>query len=259
MEGILEGKVAVVTGASRGIGLAVTRELAREGALVVAGARRSDGALEQLERVHAVSVDVATPDGPARLVAAAADTRGRVDILVNTVGGGTLRPNGVAVTDAEWADTLERNLMSTVRACREAVPHMIAAGGGSIVNITSVNALLPDLGFVDYCAAKAALTSFSKSLALGLAGDRIRVNTVCPGPVMTGRWTDEGGLFDQFAAAQHVAREEVMGAFSATAVPLGRFAEPEEVAAVVLFLVSDRATMVTGSDYRIDGGMIPVA
>lgn len=248
----LEGKVAVVTGASRGIGLASTHALAGAGAMVVAGAR-SPGELEGLERVDPVAVDLATPGGPATLVDRAASRHGAVDILVNNFGGGVYRADGAAVSDRDWADTLDSNLMSAVRACRAAVPHMIAAGAGSIVNISSVNAALADFGFIDYCTAKAALNSFSKCLSVGLARHRIRVNTVSPGPVTTRRWTDEGGLFDQIEQGLGVAPDAVV-----SSVPLGRFAEPEEVAALVLFLASDRGAMVTGSDFPIDGGLIPV-
>lgn len=252
MRADLEGKVAVVTAASQGIGFASTRALLGAGAVVVAGAR-SPGELQESEFVTPVAVDLAKPDGPATLVELAADRHGRVDILVNVFGGGVYRIDGVAVSDEEWAETLDSNLMSAVRACRAAVPHMIAAGGGSIVNISSVNAALADFGFIDYCTAKAALNSFSKSLSVGLAHHRVRVNTVSPGPVTTRRWTDKGGLFDQLHQGLGVTRDAVV-----SSVPLGRFAEPDEVAALVLFLASDQAAMITGSDFPIDGGLIPV-
>lgn len=248
----LKGKIAVVTAASRGIGLASTRALAGAGAMVVAGAR-SPAELENLERVDPVAVDLARSEAPASLVEFAVKRHGRVDVLVNVFGGGVFRADGAAVSDEEWEETLNSNLMSTVRACRSAVPHMITAGGGSIVNISSVNAVLADFGFIDYCTAKAALNSFSKSLSVGLAPHGIRVNTVSPGPVATRRWTDPGGLFDQLEQGLGDNREAVV-----SSVPLGRFAEPDEVAALVLMLASEAGAMVTGSDFPIDGGLIPV-
>jgi len=256
MAGEFEGRVAVVTGATRGIGFAVASALAREGARVVAVARHPSTELDGLANVRFRPLDLVRPESPALAVAHAIEAFGRLDILVNNVGGGVLRSNGAAVSDEEWTETFEQNLMTAVRVCRAAVPHMTASGG-SIVNVSSVNAVLGDFEFIDYSAAKAALASFTKSLAVGLARHRIRANVVSPGPVLTRRWTDEGGLLDQIAAARGGAREQTMDAIAGSAIPLGRFIEPDEIASVVLFLVSERAAMITGSDYRIDGGLIP--
>src|SRR4051812_4272124 len=159
----LTGKRVVVTGASRGIGLAIVRGFVAEGATVVAGARRVTPELEDLDGVTAVAVDLADPAGPAQLVAAAG---GRIDVLVNNVGIAPPRPQGfLEVTDDMWATTWNLNVMSAVRATRAALPVMLAGGGGAIVNTGSVNARLADPLVVDYSAAKAALTNFAKSLS----------------------------------------------------------------------------------------------
>src|SRR3954451_22037258 len=183
----LDGKRVVVTGASKGIGLAVTRGLADEGARVIAGARSLTDELRELVdggSVRHVPVDLVRPDGASQLIAAAAE-EGRIDGLINNVGGVKVRTRGfVAVTDEDWLDTFQLSFFSSVRTTRAAVPHLLAAGGGTIVTVTSVNAFLPDPGVIDYSAAKAALLNFSKALSKEL-GPRIRVNTVSPGPVST--------------------------------------------------------------------------
>jgi hypothetical protein len=159
----LNGQTAIVTGASRGIGLAVTRGLVAEGVRVAAGALKSSAELDELTGtglVRVVQVDLADPGGPAALVAAAGD---RIDILVNNVGAAPARPGGFAeITDEDWQTSLTLNLMAAVRTTRAALPVMLAAGKGAIVNISSVNAFLPDPAVMDYSAAKAALANFSK-------------------------------------------------------------------------------------------------
>jgi NAD(P)-dependent dehydrogenase (short-subunit alcohol dehydrogenase family) len=257
MELNLTGKVAVVTGASKGIGLAVTNALAAEGVLVVAGARTT-AALENLgENVHPVAVDLTSPDGPAQLIEQAAATFGGLDILVNNVGG--LKPHlggFVSITDDDWLRALTINLLAPVRTTRAAVPHLVQRGSGSIVTISSVNAFLPDPPIIDYSAAKAALTNFSKALSKELGPQGIRVNTISPGPVSTALWLGTGGVAETFAAGSGsdpsaVADSAVSG--SATK----RFTTPEEVADLVLLLASGRAGNITGADYVIDGGLIP--
>jgi NAD(P)-dependent dehydrogenase (short-subunit alcohol dehydrogenase family) len=184
----LAGKVAVVTGASKGIGLAVTRALVAEGASVVAGAR-STGGLAGLDGVHPVAVDLATADGPIRLVEEAVATFGGVDILVNNVGAVRPRLDGfLAITDAEWEATLNLNFLAAVRTTRAALPHLLDRAPSTIVTIGSVNAFLPDPGVIDYCAAKAALGNFCKALSKEYGPRGVRVNTVSPGPVETDLW-----------------------------------------------------------------------
>ncbi len=185
----LTDKVAVVTGASKGIALAVTKMLAEEGALVVAGARTT-ATLEGLERVTAVAVDLAEPEGPAQLVQRAVDEHGRVDVLVNSMGGVRLRLDGFLATtddDFEWA--MQMNFFSALRATRAALPYMVEQGSGAIVNVASVNAFFqPDGATIDYGAAKAAVVNLTKSLAQEFGSQGIHVNAVSPGPVATDLW-----------------------------------------------------------------------
>jgi NAD(P)-dependent dehydrogenase (short-subunit alcohol dehydrogenase family) len=253
----LDGRTAIVTGASRGIGLAVTRGLVTEGARVTAGARKSTAELDELAgtgQVQVVQVDLAEPDGPARLVAAAGD---RIDILVNNVGAAPARPGGFAeITDDDWLASLTLDLMAAVRTIRAALPIMAAAGKGAIVNISSVNASLPDPGVMDYSAAKAALANFSKSLSKEAGRNGIRVNTVSPGPVATDLWLGDHGVAATVSHATGASPQDVQSQAAGQSVT-GRFSRPEEVADLVLILASDRTANVTGADITIDGGLIP--
>ena len=253
----LEGRVAVVTGASRGIGLAVVAALAGEGVRVVAGARSSSPELDELAKastVEVVEVDLAEPAGPGRLVGAAGD---RIDIRVNNVGGAPVRTGGfLSVTDEEWQATLDINLLPAVRATRAALPLMLAAGRGSIVTIASVNSTLSDPAVIDYSAAKAALASFSKALSKEVGPKGVRVNTVSPGPVATALWLGGDGVAATVARAAGLKADDVVEQ-AAHQSPTGRFSQPNEVADIVLLLASDRSANVTGADIRIDGGLIP--
>ena len=254
----LTDKVAVVTGASRGIGLAITRALAAEGARVVAGARTGSNALTALAetgRVHPVSVDLSTVAGPAELVAAAA-AFGRLDILVNNVGAGTPRLTGfLDVTDDQWLASITINLMAAIRTTRAALPTMLAAGHGNIVTTSSVNAFLPDPTVIDYGAAKAALTNFSKALSKEVGPKGIRMNTVSPGPVATDLWLGDDGVAATIARATGRDPKTIAGDVAAQSVT-GRFTQPHEIADLVILLASDRAGNVTGADFVIDGGLI---
>jgi NAD(P)-dependent dehydrogenase (short-subunit alcohol dehydrogenase family) len=255
----LAGKIAVVTGASKGIGLAVTRALSDEGALVVAGARTA-GSLDELAGVTAVAVDLAAPDGPGMLVQRAVDEHGRVDVLVNNVGAIRLRLGGFIDTpDDEFDWALRMNFFTTLRATRAAIPAMVADGGGAIVNVCSVNAFFqPDAGTIDYGAAKAAVLNLSKSLAQEFGARGIRVNCVSPGPVSTDLWLGAHGVAETVAAAAGVdadtARDRVVAGIGGFAT--GRFTTPEEVATLILLLASERTANVTGANYVIDGGLI---
>jgi NAD(P)-dependent dehydrogenase (short-subunit alcohol dehydrogenase family) len=261
----LDGRIAVVTGASKGIGLAVVERFVDAGAHVVAGARttgRDLDALVEHGKVTALAVDLATAGGPEELVELAVREHGGVDVLVNNLGGiagGTARFGGfLSVTDDEWMDTYELNVLSAVRASRAAVPSMLERGGGAIVNVSSVNALLPDPSVVDYAASKAAMTNLSKALSAEFGPRGIRVNTVSPGPVTTPFWTAEGALGDQLADAMGLDSASAMDAMSQSlgGIKLGRFGTAGEIADLVLFLASDAASWMTGTDAVIDGGLL---
>lgn len=254
----LTNKVAVITGASKGIGLAVSQVFAAAGAHVIAGARGNTPALQALEAAGSatfVAADLSTPDGPRALIAAAAD-RGGVDVLVNNAGGVTPRFDGIlSVTDEDWEAALSLNFLSAVRTTREAIPHMLARGGGSIVFIGSINATLPEWNIVDYSATKAALANFAKSVSKEFGPKGIRVNTVSPGPVSTDLWLAEDGVAAQFAAASGATPDDIVTSAVAGSAT-GRFTTPQEVADLTLFLAGDRSANITGSDVRIDGGYV---
>jgi NAD(P)-dependent dehydrogenase (short-subunit alcohol dehydrogenase family) len=254
----LSGRTAVVTGASKGIGLAITRALAAEGVNVVAGARQV-GDLSDLASsaaVRPVPVDLATPDGPARLIDAAVSAFGGLDILVNNVGAVHPRTGGfLSVGDDDWLSTLAVNLLAPVRATRAALPHLLDRGAGAIVTICSVNAKLPDPLVIDYSAAKAALANFSKALSKEVGPHGIRVNTISPGPVSTGLWLGDNGVAETVAKARGIDPRSVAKGAAAESVT-GRFTDPHEVADLVLLLVSGRAANIIGTDVLIDGGLI---
>jgi NAD(P)-dependent dehydrogenase (short-subunit alcohol dehydrogenase family) len=255
----LDDKVAVVTGAGKGIGLAIVQALADEGALVVAGSR-STATLDGLDRVTGVAVDLAAPDGAAELVERAVAEHGRFDVLVNNVGAVRLRLDGfLGTSDEEFAWAMEMNFFIALRATRAVLPHMIGQGGGAIVNVASVNAFFqPDAGTVDYGPAKAALVNLSKTLAQEFGPKGIHVNCISPGPVATDLWLGEGGVADTVARTAGIdadtAREQVVASIGGFAT--GRFTTPEEVATLAVLLASGRTANVTGSNYVIDGGLI---
>ena len=250
----LRGKTALVTGASRGIGLATTRSLVDEGVRVVAAARNVDGDLKSLP-VQTVAIDLGTVDGPAQLVDEALSRVGGIDILVNNVGAVRPRPDGfVSVTDDQWLATLNLDLMSAVRTTRAALPSLIERTG-SIVTVCSVNATLPDPLVIDYSAAKAACLSFFKSLSKEVGPRGVRVNTVSPGPVATDLWLGKGGVAETISGARGAKPDDIAAKAAAGSVT-GRFTRPEEVGDLVAFLASDRVGNLTGADIIIDGGLI---
>jgi NAD(P)-dependent dehydrogenase (short-subunit alcohol dehydrogenase family) len=259
MELQLSGKIAIVTGASKGIGLAITQALASEGVSVAAGARHLTPELSELAQraeVRPVLVDLTTPDGPARLVDEAVRAFGRLDILVNNVGAVRPRTGGfLSVTDDDWTATLTVNFLAAVRTTRAALPHLLDRGAGSIVTINSVNASLPDPLVIDYSAAKGALANFSKALSKEVGPRGIRVNTVSPGPVSTELWLGADGVAATVARATGGEPDTVAKLAAGDSVT-GRFTRPQEVADLVLLLASDRTANVTGADFAIDGGLI---
>jgi NAD(P)-dependent dehydrogenase (short-subunit alcohol dehydrogenase family) len=255
----LTDKVAVVTGASKGIGLAVTRALVDEGARVVAGAR-STSSLEGIRGVTPVALDLSAPDAPARLIQAAMDAHHQVDVLVNNVGAVRMRLEGfLGTSDEEFEWAMQMNFFTALRAIRAVLPHMVERGSGAVVNVASVNAFYqPDAGVIDYGAAKAALVNVTKALAQEFGPRGIHLNSVSPGPVSTDLWLGEHGVAATVAKASGVdadtARERIVAGMGGFAT--GRFTTPEEVATLVVLLASDRTANVTGANYVIDGGLI---
>jgi 3-oxoacyl-[acyl-carrier protein] reductase len=246
MELGLENKVCVVTGSTGGIGRVVATDLRAEGALVVSSGRSADGPGD----LH-VAGDLTERGAPERLIAAAEDQFGRVDCLVNNVGATSIRSLD-ELTDDDWQASFELNLMSAVRATRAVLPGMRSRGAGSIVNVSSTSGKRPSAVFPDYSVMKAGMLSFSRLVADVYAKDGIRCNAVTPGPTATTAWLGPGGL-----AEQQGDRDEVLAKVGAGR-PLGRLAEPAEIAAVVVFLLSARASYVTGAAWSADGGTVPI-
>lgn len=255
----LRGKVAVVTGASRGIGLAIVRTLAAEGATVVASARTAGAELTavlETADVRFIAADLTTDDGPDRLIAETVAAHGGLDVLVNNVGAVRPRLDGfLALTDDDWLWSLRINFLPAVRTTRAALPHLLDRAPSTVVTVSSVNAFLPDPGVIDYCAAKAALTNFSKSLSKEVGPRGVRVNTVSPGPVDTELWLGAGGVAATVAKAGGQDPADIVRR-QAGAAPTGRFTRPEEVADLVALLASSRAGNTAGADFVIDGGLI---
>jgi NAD(P)-dependent dehydrogenase (short-subunit alcohol dehydrogenase family) len=237
----LRDKVCLVTGSTGGIGLETVELLRAEGAEVVSTGR-SGGDLP---------ADLSQAGEPERVVREVEQRFGRLDVLVNNVGGTDIRKLE-DLTDADWQVSFELNLMSAVRATRAALPGMRARRAGTIVNVSSTAAKRPSTSMPDYSVMKAAMLSFSRLVADLYAKDGIRCNAVTPGPTATRTWLGERGL-----AAQQGERDDVL-AKVAEGRPLGRLAEPKEIAAVIAFLCSERASYVTGAAWSADGGTVPI-
>jgi NAD(P)-dependent dehydrogenase (short-subunit alcohol dehydrogenase family) len=260
----LGGRVALVTGASKGIGLAVTRTLLDEGARVVAVSRKA-GELDALagpNLLH-VGVDLMDPEAPKLAVERAVEAFGGLDVLVNNAGGpppGASLPRFgfMSLTDEDWRDVVEFNLQVVVRTLRAAIPHLLKSDAASVVNVSSGNARRPGPMNYDYNAAKAALTNLGKGLSEEYGPQGIRVNTVSPGPVRTAWWTEEGGAADIIAGATGADRDAVLdgGAAEMMSLTTGRLATPQEVADVIALLASPRSASTTGADFAVDSGFL---
>jgi NAD(P)-dependent dehydrogenase (short-subunit alcohol dehydrogenase family) len=261
----LTGRVAVVTGASKGIGLAITQSLLDEGVKVMAVSRTSTPELEKLagpDLLHE-QADLTDPAAPARTVDRAVEHFGGLDVLVNNAGG---PPSGISMprtgffdsNDDQWQAIFEFNLFSAVRMIRAAIPKLIERGGGSIINISTVMARQPASINVEYGAAKAGLSNLTKALSEEFGSQAIRVNTVSPGAVRTAWWTDEGGAADILAGMAGTDRDSIMENVAPQMMGHvhGRLIDPQEVADTVLLLASPRSASTTGADFAVDAGFL---
>ncbi len=242
----LDGKVCVVTGGTRGIGAAVARSLAAEGARVFTVSRTGAD----------LDLDVTDPGAADRIVAECGERLGPVDVLVNNAGTSEVKPLD-ALTEEDWQRQWELHVMAPMRLMRALAPDMAERGGGRIVNVCSSSGKRPSLTNAAYSVTKAAQLSLSRTFADAYASDGVLVNAVAPGPVDTGLWLADGGLADQVAAAKDISREQALEA-QAAKVPLGRFGTEDEVAAIVVVLCSAAAANVVGAAWSVDGGTVPV-
>ncbi len=247
----LEGKVAVVTGGSDGLGLATVKRLAAEGAKVVACARREDHLKARLAEIPgetlAVRADVSDAGDCAGLIGAAVAAFGGVDIIVNNAGA-SAASKLEALSDEGWEADFQLKVMGAARLCRLAVPHLRARGGGSIVNASIGGGKAPTAGALPTSVMRAAGLNLTKSLANEYAAENIRVNAICIVFIKSAQWERRGGANGPGAIYEDFGRR----------VPLGRVGEAEDYADLVAFLVSARATYITGTAVNLDGGLCPV-
>jgi 3-oxoacyl-[acyl-carrier protein] reductase len=242
----LSGKACIVTGATSGIGAATARMLRAEGADVL-GVARSRADFE---------ADVTEPGAAARIVEACQAAFGRVDVLVNNAGTTPVKSID-ELTDKDWQSQWELNVMASLHLMQEAAPRMAANGWGRIVNVASSAGKRPSMRNVAYTVTKSAQLSLSRVFADAWADKGVLVNAVAPGPTATELWTAAGGIAAQQAERGGTTLEDELRAAGAK-VPIGRMGEPEEIAAVVVFLCSERASNVTGASWSVDGGIVPL-
>jgi 3-oxoacyl-[acyl-carrier protein] reductase len=260
----LKGRVCVVTGGSRGIGLATALALCAEDASGLLVARSPDELARALETCRAVggqaatlTCDVTDPDAGERMLAEARATIGAPDILINNAGTARWRDLD-DVPDEDWQAAWDVNVMAPLRAMRALVPGMRERGWGRVVNVASTAGKRPSANMPEYSVAKAAELSLSRLWADRCAPDGVLVNAICPGPTKSGLWVGEGGLADQSAALSGLPSAEAAIAKSGAGRPIGRLAEPDEIAGAIVFLCSQRASYVTGAAWSVDGGTVQV-
>lgn len=263
----LKGKVALVTGSSKGIGEAIVRGLAAEGATVIVHGRDfglakrvQDDILVAGGVAHFVVGDLTRDEDVAALVQNAYDLAGRIDILVNNAGGSGAPEDWSTATPATWASAYDRNVLAAVRVTTAILPRMREEGWGRIINISSLAGLMPPARNPDYSAAKAAMLAMTASMSKAVAAEGVTVNTVSPGTIRSAKLDEK---FREVAATRGISidakwsdvERAVLPMFAD--VPAGRVGTLEEIADVIAFLASPRAGYITGSNIRLDGGMLP--
>jgi 3-oxoacyl-[acyl-carrier protein] reductase len=261
----LGGRSCIVTGASRGIGLETARQLCREGAGVLLVARSEETLRVAVERCQEdapgraayLVCDVTDADAGERMVAAAADRFGAVDVLVNNAGTARWR-DVMDVPDEDWQAAWEVNVMACLRAIKAATPGMRQRRWGRVVNVSSTAAKRPSRYMPEYSVAKAAQLSLSRLYADLCARDGVLVNAICPGPTASELWVEEGGLADQSASLSGYASTAEALLKAGEGRPIGRLATVEEIAAAIVFLCSARASYVAGAAWSVDGGTVQV-
>ena len=255
----IDGRSAIVTGASRGIGLATARVLASEGARVLMVAR-GEAALTEAARsvgseVATLAVDVTDPAAAERVVRACEQRFGAAEILVSNAGTSRVRSID-ELSEADWSEQWDLNVMASMRLMRAAVGSMAERGFGRIVNVSSSSGKRPSTSNAAYTVTKAAQLALSRVYADSYARSGVLVNAVAPGAVGTELWMEPGGLADQTAEREGASRDEVLGAL-ADRIPVGRLGTDEEIAWVIAFLCSERASNVAGASWSVDGGTVP--
>ena len=261
MDLVLKEKVALITGASRGIGRSCALALAEEGCAIAICGRGEQALSETAEELRgkdvavlAVPSDVTKLEDNKNFVAQSAEMFGRIDILVNNAGTGRLS-DPMELPEEEFRYNMDLMFFGSFQCSREVIPHMRKQGGGRIINISSIFGKQPG-GLLDYDAIKAAVIMFTKDLANYLAKDNILVNAVCPGPIRGPLWEGPGGLGEQLGQMLGMSGPEAINWFAEQNIPLGHHGDPEDIASMVTFLASDKAKFITGQAINVDGGMI---